>query len=91
MKYAFSTAIDISVGAVCSYDGYSWWTTQLKEFIDKEFGIESKTPGKYHRSVQFVLVNQGVRLEVDLLVSPFWSNPRDFYQVLVPMRAGHDM
>ena len=81
MKYAFSTAIDISVGAVCSYDGFGHWTSQLEDFIRKEFGIESKTP---YRSVQFECSYQGVTLSVDLLVSPYWSNPRDFYQVLVP-------
>ena len=76
---------------MCSDNGFDRWTFPLKKFIKEEFEIESKTPGNYNRSVQFECSCQGVNLEVDLLVSPFWSNPGDFYQFLVPMRAGRDM
>ncbi|CAI8023927.1 2'-5'-oligoadenylate synthase 1A [Geodia barretti] len=73
---------DISARVVCSYNGFGNWTSQLKEFIEREFGITSYTPGYNNRSVQFKCSYKGVNLSVDLLVSPFWSNPREFYQFL---------
>jgi hypothetical protein len=36
---------DISARAVCSCNGFGNWTSQLKEFIEREFGITSYTPG----------------------------------------------
>ena len=76
---------DISAVVVCSHNGFGNWTSQLKEFIEKEFGIKSYTPGYNNRSVQFKYSYQGVNLNVDLLVSPFWSDPRVFYQFLVTL------
>jgi hypothetical protein len=76
---------DISARVVCSHNGFGNWTSQLKVFIEKEFGIKSYTPGYNNRSVQFKCSYQGVNLSVDLLVSPFWSDPREFYQFLVPL------
>jgi hypothetical protein len=73
---------DITAEVVLLYNGFGNWTSQLKEFIEREFGITSYTPGYNNRSVQFKCSYQGVNLSVDLLVSPFWSNPREFYQFL---------
>ena len=76
---------DITAEVVLLYNGFGNWTSQLKVFIEKEFGIKSYTPGYNTRSVQFKYLHNGVNLSVDLLVSPFWSDPREFYQFLVPL------
>jgi hypothetical protein len=83
---------EIRADTVLVQKGFHLWTAQLKEFIEREFGIRSTTPGYNHRSVQFACQYEGVRLEVDLLVSPYWDPPSDFYQFLrhVP-RPHHEM
>jgi hypothetical protein len=73
---------DIRADDVIRQNGFHYWTAQLKEFIEREFGISSTIPGYNHRSVQFACQYEGVRLEVDLLVSPYWDPPSDFYQFL---------
>ena len=65
-------------------NGFHRWTAVLKQFIQEEFNITAFTPGYNHRSVQFQYPYQGLKVEVDLLVSPFWGSrsPRDFYSFL---------
>ena len=54
----------------------------LKVFMEEEFNLTTKTPGRNHRSVQFAISYKNVSLQVDLLVSPYWSNPGEFYDFL---------
>ena len=82
MKCLCFAAVAISAEAVCSTGSFYNWTTQLKQFIENEFGFECKIP---YRAVQFDFQHQGINLKVDLLVSPYWSNPQEFYRHLAPL------
>ena len=44
--------------------------------------LRTELPGYNHRSVQFRFCHKGVELDVDLLASPYWDTPREFYQFL---------
>ena len=63
--------------------GYERWLTKLHLFL------EETIPEKYHHSkttphaVQFVYKG---RIDVDLLVSPFWQSPEDLYRFLKSVR-----
>ena len=76
--------LDITGEQVLRDNGLHRWTAMLKQFIQEEFNITAFTPGYNHRSVQFHCSYEGVTLEVDLLISPFWDSrsPRDFYSFL---------
>lgn len=51
--------------------------------LKKYFTSEALLQAIYnHRSVQFEYYYEGVTLAVDLLVSPFWDSPREFYLFL---------
>ena len=67
---------------MCMYNGFHQWTRHLKDFIEKKFEITATTPGCNHRSVQFDCIYDGMELSVDLLVSPYWNTPEDFYHFL---------
>ena len=54
----------------------------LKVFMKEELNLTARTPGRNHRSVQFAMSYKNVTLQVDLLVSPYWSNPEEFYNFL---------
>ena len=61
------------------------WISQLKEFIQHfpGVGMEKDVGRRDKFSVKFLYqVSPGVILEVDLLVSPYWGAPRDFYEFL---------
>ena len=73
---------DINPETVVAHRGFGHWIGQLKVFIDREFNLTSHTYGSNPRLLQFEYSYQRVTLSVDLLVSPYWSNPRDFYQFL---------
>ena len=79
-----SLILDITGEQVLRDNGFHRWTTALKEFIQEEFNITATTTGYNHRSVQFQCSYEGLILEVDLLVSPFWDImcSRDFYSFL---------
>ena len=53
----------------------------LKVFVERNLQPNCINPGYNHRSVQFKICD-GVTLSVDLLVSPYWNTPRDFYNFL---------
>ena len=74
--------IDIKAEDVDRNNGFHQWIGDLKEFIEREFRITATTPGYNHRSVQFDCMYEGVKLSVDLLVSPYWNTPEDFYHFL---------
>ena len=49
----------------------------------EKLNIRSVGSGGYQRrSLQFIIYPCGVKLKVDLLVSPYWTNPREFYMFL---------
>ena len=62
------------------------WLRQLKEFIDEMDGVTLKrqSPNAKQFSVQFFFdVNhRGSPIDVDLLISPYWNNPEEFYNFL---------
>ena len=60
------------------------WLSQLKQFIDRIQGFTLKYPRSVDRlSVQFSYeVSHGLLIDVDLLVSPYWNEPQDFYDFL---------
>ena len=62
------------------------WLSQLKQFIGdiQNQGLILKSPLTKDRfSVQFSYqVSHSLLLEVDLLVSPYWNTPQDFYDFL---------
>ena len=60
------------------------WLSQLKQFIDRIQGFTLKFPRSVDRfSVQFSYeVSHRLLIDVDLLVSPYWNEPQDFYDFL---------
>ena len=61
------------------------WISQLKRFIQHFPGVRMQNRGQRGDwfSVEFSYqVSPGVILEVDLLVSPYWDTPRDFYEFI---------
>ena len=73
---------DISPEAVYHANGFKKWIDLLKLFMERKFKLTCGTPGYNHRSVQFPIQYSGVSLCVDLLVSPYWNTPREFYGFL---------
>ena len=66
------------------------WISQLKDFIKQLEGVELKQHhskcAEYY-SVEFTYeVSDDESLEVDLLVSPYWDTPKDFYDFLKTVR-----
>ena len=60
------------------------WISQLEEFIQ---GFEDvAVRGANEFSVSFSYKTSQGLLDVDLLVSPYWNHPRDFYQFLREVR-----
>ena len=75
----YHSLTDIKEEDVLKNSGFRKWITILKEFIEGELKVTATTTG---RSVQFEFRNEGLKLSVDLLVSPYWSSPEDFYHFL---------
>ena len=63
-------------------NGFKRWVDMLKVFMEEEFNLRTSTPGYNHRSVQFDIRYKNEPLKVDLLVSPYWNNPEEFYNFL---------
>ena len=82
------SAVAISAEVVCSAGNFKYWTTQLKEFIEKKFRYKCEMS---HRAVQFIFPNEGVNLKVDLLVSPYWNTPNGLYQFLKERQESRSM
>ena len=82
---------DISPDAVYHENGFKRWVDMLKVFMEEEFKLTAKTPGHNNRSVQFVFTYGDVSLQVDLLVSPYWNDPEEFYNFLrrIPKEKQH--
>ena len=61
------------------------WISQLKAFIQHFPGVQLHDRGEKAEfySVQFSYeISRGILIEVDLLVSPYWNRPEDFYKFL---------
>jgi hypothetical protein len=61
------------------------WISQLKEFMQDFPGVQLHYHGEKAESysVQFSYeISRGILIEVDLLVSPYWNRPEDFYKFL---------
>ena len=59
------------------------WICQLKEFLDKVDGVALKRQSQQF-SVQFSFDynHRGSPIDVDLLISPYWNDPEEFYNFL---------
>ena len=58
------------------------WISQLKAFIQHFPGVQLNYRGERAEfySLQFSYkISRGILIEVDLLVSPYWNRPEDFY------------
>ena len=73
---------DISPDAVYYENGFKKWVDMLKVFVKEEFDPKAETPGQNHRLVHFTFPHKIVTLPVDLLVSPYWNRPEEFYNFL---------
>ena len=73
---------DISPDAVYYANGFGRWIDLLKLFMDRKFQLTCRTPGINYRLVKFPITYNGVSLDVDLLASPYWNTPREFYDFL---------
>ena len=59
---------------------YQQWLEQLDSFLSANFSRRDyRKTGMTKRSVQFVF--KGI-IEVDLLVSPYWTDQHEFYKFL---------
>ena len=74
---------------VYDQNGYKTWLTLLKSFIASEPNVSNVSYNPW--LVQFPFQYRGVRLDVDLLVSPYWDTPQDFYEFLrrIPTEKHH--
>ena len=59
--------------------GFRPWLQLLKTFLERTLYISVEM---FPHSVQFDYVHRGCTLEVDLLVSPYWNNQKEFYSFL---------
>ena len=68
------------------------WIRQLKEFLDKVDGVALKKQSQQF-SVQFSFDynHRGSPIEVDLLISPYWNDPEEFYNFLRQVRKEERM
>ncbi len=55
------------------------WVEQLHKFLKNELGHNYNYTGMTQRSVQF---NYKGKVDVDLLVSPYWANQHSLYRFL---------
>ena len=63
--------------------GFGEWLEILKPFVQTTFNVVGTVRGGYNtRSLHFALYYRGVQVEVDLLVSPYWQSPDEFYNFL---------
>ena len=60
-------------------NGCEAWLYKLKEFLQQTLGRKFKLDGQTPHAVQFVYDG---KIEVDLLLSPCWSNPKQLYDFL---------
>jgi len=60
-------------------NGYEVWLNRLKTFLQQTLGWRFRFDKKTPHAVQFVYDG---KIEVDLLLSPYWSNPRLLYDFL---------
>ena len=62
------------------------WLCQLKEFIAEMDGVTLKKQSSNAKqfTVQFFFDfnHRGSPIEVDLLISPYWNDPEEFYNFL---------
>ena len=61
------------------------WISQLKAFMQKFQGVHLHYRGEKAElySVQFSYeISRGISIEVDLLVSPYWEHPEEYYDFL---------
>ena len=61
------------------------WISQLKAFMQIFQGVHLHYRGEKAElySVQFSYeISRGISIEVDLLVSPYWEHPEDYYHFL---------
>ena len=62
-------------------DRFKPWTSQLKPFIERVRGVTMRSRSLEY-SVQFAFNYEGMSIDVDLLVSPYWESPTEFYDFL---------
>lgn len=60
-------------------NGYDVWLDRLKAFLQQTLGRRFRFEKKTPHAVQFVYDG---KIEVDLLLSSYWSNPRLLYEFL---------
>jgi len=60
-------------------NGYKALLNKLQAFLEQTLGRKFKYTNKTQHAVQFVYDG---KIEVDLLLSPYWSNPRLLYDFL---------
>ena len=59
--------------------GYADWLEKLYDFLRYNYGYECVFHREKFRSVPFTFKSL---IDVDLLVSPYWSDQHEFYQFL---------
>ena len=84
MTRLYYCGIDIDLGEVLAEKGdspFRKWLSQLKGFLQKEYGGDFVVEKEGTHSLQFRFRNN---IDVDLLVSPFWGQrePTQFYRFL---------
>ena len=87
--FLINYSLDIRAEVVYDQNGYKTWLTLLKSFIASEPNVSNVSYNPWF--VQFLFQYRGVRLDVDLLVSPYWDTPQDFYEFLrrIPTEKRH--
>ena len=70
---------DIDGSAALQPNAFQSWVRELHAFLSSKLGHNYGHQGMTKRSVQFVYKG---RVEVDLLVSPYWENQHKLYRFL---------
>ena len=60
-------------------NGYQAWLEKLKHFLQQSLGRKFKLDKMTPHAVQF---EYGGKIDVDLLLSPYWSDQHQFYDFL---------
>lgn len=77
---------DITIKEVVK-NGYKLWLNQINKFLhmEKELAEGYKFQALTNRGLQFTF--EGI--EIEILVSPNWRKPADFYTFLETLRPAH--
>ncbi len=65
--------------------GFNHWLNIVETYLDRHLSgqITEKSPNSLLYKFKFGIAHQSNKIDVDLLVSPYWDKPEDLYRFLL--------